>query len=255
MFVCRGWLSVEIRKAEYLLIWIVLLEGIVSGAVVSHTPKQVPNTEGLQQVTVGESALLPCLLPHPPSSLDAIRVYWQTANTYQVVHIFNKGQEEFEHQAPAYRNRTRLFTSQLQSGNFSVELHNVSEHDNLTTFQCLAMYDGSRGPEYQGYATLLVLKEDALGTTHDLKRGKTLKETTLHTRKRDDANPSHEGGKVAGNAVKVPVALLVLISLVLAVLRPRLHKCCDSSPEKRKAQRGATERDQQQEPLVSDGQT
>ncbi|XP_062389559.1 uncharacterized protein LOC134077938 isoform X2 [Sardina pilchardus] len=258
MFVCRGCFSLKIRMAErHIFVWIVLLLVGKISALVSHTPSYevqeqpegIPNTEGLQQVTVGECALLPCLLPHPLPFPGDIRVYWQTANTYQVVHVFNKGQEEFEHQASTYRNRTRLFTSQLQFGNFSLELHNVSEHDNLTTFQCLAMYDGSGRVKYLSNATLQVLKEDV--------------------------NRSHDDD-VAGNATvtAVAVAFLVLIPLALGVVwgmrkclkkgRGNIHpvyfrKMPSGSTERDQQQQdeiGSTERDQQQqqEPLVSNGQ-
>ncbi|XP_041927081.1 uncharacterized protein LOC121691027 isoform X2 [Alosa sapidissima] len=153
----HGWFSLEMRMAgQHLFIWTVMcivLERKISGAV------EQEQHEDLQQVSVGECALLPCLLPLPPPSLGDIRVYWQTDKTYQVVHVFNKGQEEFTHQSPSYHNRTRLFTNQLQFGNFSLELRNVSEYDNLTTFQCLAFYHGSMRPTYQN-TTLLVLRED-----------------------------------------------------------------------------------------------
>ncbi|XP_062389557.1 uncharacterized protein LOC134077937 [Sardina pilchardus] len=91
-------------------------------------------------VTLGQTALLPCGLPHPPPSLGVLLLFWQTI-TDLVVHSFHKGQEEFEHQFSAYCNRTRLFTSQLLFGNFSLELQNVSERDNLTTFKCVVCYD------------------------------------------------------------------------------------------------------------------
>ncbi|XP_041927060.1 uncharacterized protein LOC121690805 [Alosa sapidissima] len=90
--------------------------------------------------TLGQTALLPCDLPDPPPSLRDLRLFWQTAKRHEVVHVFIKGREEFEHQSPAYHNKTRLFTSQLQFGNFSLELRNVSEHDNLTTFQCVVCH-------------------------------------------------------------------------------------------------------------------
>ncbi|XP_062389556.1 uncharacterized protein LOC134077935 [Sardina pilchardus] len=107
MYDRSGWLP-EYQSNTTLLV-------LKEDEVVSHNPwyEDQEQPEGLQQVTVGECALLPCLLPHPPSSLDAIRVYWQTALTDLVVHVFNKGQEEFTHQSPTYHSRTRLFTSQL----------------------------------------------------------------------------------------------------------------------------------------------
>ncbi|KAG5273878.1 hypothetical protein AALO_G00156660 [Alosa alosa] len=174
---------------QYLFNWIViciLLEGKIYGAVVQE------QHESMQQVTVGQRALLPCLLPLPRPSLGNIRVYWQTDKTDLVVHVFNKGQEEFGHQSSNYCNRTQLNTSQLQFGNFSLELCNVSEQDNLTTFQCIAFYDGSGRPKYQNTTTLLVLKEDV--------------------------NRSHDGGAGNTTLTAVAVALLVLIVIVLVLV-------------------------------------
>ncbi|XP_076119127.1 uncharacterized protein LOC143100072 [Alosa pseudoharengus] len=135
-----------------------------------NTSTGLPADQPLQ-VALGQTLVLPCLLPYLPTSLHAVRVYWSTKDNSQVekihkrrvevVHVFNKGQEEFTHQSSAYHNRTRLFTNQLQFGNFSLELRNVSEHDNLTTFQCLALYDGIIGPKFLNNVSLLILhKED-----------------------------------------------------------------------------------------------
>ncbi|XP_041927065.1 uncharacterized protein LOC121690883 isoform X2 [Alosa sapidissima] len=106
-----------------------------------QTTKDTAAPKALQLLaTLGQTALLPCDLPDPPPSLRDLRLFWQTAKRHEVVHVFIKGREEFEHQSPAYHNKTRLFTSQLQFGNFSLELRNVSEHDNLTTFQCVVCH-------------------------------------------------------------------------------------------------------------------
>ncbi|XP_041927096.1 uncharacterized protein LOC121691208 [Alosa sapidissima] len=157
------------------------------GVVTHEEPQQYPGQEvtehqsapntstGLPadqplQVALGQTVLLPCLLPYLPTSLNEVRVYWSTKDNSQVekiykrpvevVHVFNKGHEEFMHQSSAYHNRTRLFTNQLQFGNFSLELRNVSEHDNLTTFQCLAFYIGIVGPKFLNNVSLLILHKD-----------------------------------------------------------------------------------------------
>ncbi|KAL2080786.1 hypothetical protein ACEWY4_022639 [Coilia grayii] len=131
------------------------------------------------QVVVGQSAVLPCLLPSPPVSLSGVRVDWYSEDTRQagqekdlrcagdpedekvgrtlVVFVFNKGREDFKYQSPLYQNRTSLFRSQLLSGNFSVKIHNVSEHDNHRTFQCAALHDGR--PKYLSNVTLHVVRK------------------------------------------------------------------------------------------------
>ncbi|XP_031434316.1 uncharacterized protein LOC116222987 [Clupea harengus] len=119
-------------------------------------------------VTEGDSVVLPCLLPRPFLPLNEMTGYWATKDTHQeeekkekkengvifssgeeklveereqLVHFFDKGKEEFTHQSPSYINRTRLFSSQLQAGNFSLELRNVSERDNNTTFQFVVSHN------------------------------------------------------------------------------------------------------------------
>lgn len=93
-------------------------------------------------VTVGQPAILPCDLPPPPSPLSPLdlRVFWQIADSHEVVHFYHQGQKKLQYQDPAYRNRTRLFTDQLQTGNYSLGLLSVSEHDNRT-FECVVCYD------------------------------------------------------------------------------------------------------------------
>ncbi|XP_076119129.1 uncharacterized protein LOC143100073 isoform X2 [Alosa pseudoharengus] len=143
--------AVLLVAAELLLL--TTCSGVVGAltheALLQHTAPEVqPQTtkdtaapKALQLLaTLGQTALLPCDLPDPPPSLGDLRLFWQTAKTHEVVHFFIKRQEEFTHQSPSYHNRTRLFTNQLQFGNFSLELRNVSEHDNLTTFQCVVCY-------------------------------------------------------------------------------------------------------------------
>ena len=147
----------------------ILCHPLSSGAVGYHEPRpetqseeageaeeaeEAAPPETLLQVAVGLPVLLPCLLPHPPPSPSQLRVYWQIAQTDQVVHFFNKGKEEFTHQSPSYINRTRLFSSQLQAGNFSLELRNVSERDNNTTFQCVV--SDNKGTHWPSNVTILV---------------------------------------------------------------------------------------------------
>lgn len=127
-------------------------------------------------VNLGDNVVLPCLLPKPPASLNATRVDWHTKDTSQeknsdvvfptgpepkvvekekLVHHFYRGQENLTRQDRAYYNRTRLFPTQLRMGNFSLGLRNVSESDNLTTFQCVTFDSGK--PKFLNNITLLVL--------------------------------------------------------------------------------------------------
>ena len=129
-------------------------------------------------VTEGDGVVLPCLLPRPFPPLNEMTGYWLTKDTHQeeekkengvifssgeeklveereqLVHFFDKGKEEFTHQSPSYINRTRLFSSQLHAGNFSLELRNVSERDNNTTFQCVV--SDNKGTHWPSNVTILV---------------------------------------------------------------------------------------------------
>ncbi|XP_062391073.1 uncharacterized protein LOC134078923 [Sardina pilchardus] len=114
--------------------------------------------------TVGQSVLLPCFI----SPLKDTRVYWQTAEdskgNVSVLHFINMGVGELQHQAPQYQNRTSVDLSQAAAGNLSLELRNVTEADNQTTFCCLYSI-ATQVPMEVSNVTLMVLQEPDVART------------------------------------------------------------------------------------------
>lgn len=93
----------------------------------------------LINTTVGLSVLLPCMIPPPPPSLENTRIYWQTVDRDKplMLHCYDYGKEVHNFTDKKYKNRTALDFSELPSGNFSLELKNVTEEDNQTAIHCL----------------------------------------------------------------------------------------------------------------------
>lgn len=60
-------------------------------------------------------------------------IYWQSNSI--VLHIFSKGQEEFQHQSESFKNRTAIFCDQLASGNFSLVINPLMLKDDQLSIE------------------------------------------------------------------------------------------------------------------------
>ncbi|XP_028848155.1 myelin-oligodendrocyte glycoprotein-like isoform X2 [Denticeps clupeoides] len=138
------------RWKDSLLFCILLSSGLVS-----------LSTPAMEKVTQGQPAVLPCHLPAPQPRLEATLVYWQTSED-KVVHMFNRGREEYEHQHHSYVNRTTLFPEELPTGNFSLQINPVKVSDNFTTFRCLC---GSIHDIREVNRTTLLVEEPVVPTS------------------------------------------------------------------------------------------
>uniref|UniRef100_A0A096M7E3 Ig-like domain-containing protein n=1 Tax=Poecilia formosa TaxID=48698 RepID=A0A096M7E3_POEFO len=77
-------------------------------------------------VEVGQVAVLPCHL-EPPSSLSDLTLEWTVNNSK--VHIHRSHKDNPSMQDERFRNRTSLFNSELDRGNISLMLKNVTTED------------------------------------------------------------------------------------------------------------------------------
>ncbi|KAG2456698.1 VTCN1 inhibitor, partial [Polypterus senegalus] len=64
-----------------------------------------------------------------------MRIYWQI-NAHIVVHMYNKGEDEVHHQDEKYKGRTMLFVDQLEKGNYSLQITNITLADRAE-YTCL----------------------------------------------------------------------------------------------------------------------
>lgn len=60
-------------------------------------------------------------------------IYWQSNSS--VLHVFSKGQEEFQHQSESFKNRTAIFCDQLASGNFSLVINPLMLKDDQLSIE------------------------------------------------------------------------------------------------------------------------
>ncbi|XP_051776049.1 butyrophilin subfamily 3 member A1-like [Erpetoichthys calabaricus] len=80
----------------------------------------------------GEAVQIPCFLKTTESlKVDDISLEWTTSHKDDIVHAFQKGRDDLNHQEHQFKGRTHLFISELPRGNFSLMLSNVSVSDEL----------------------------------------------------------------------------------------------------------------------------
>ncbi|MEE6525249.1 hypothetical protein FKM82_025128, partial [Ascaphus truei] len=106
-------------------------------AIVLHVP-DIPVIGLLDQ-----DVALPCsFFPPADFTLQNLSVIWQLTDTQQQVYRFSEGREQLESQGPDFRNRTRLFQSELPWGNISLLLRGVrlSDEGTYTCFVSMGNY-------------------------------------------------------------------------------------------------------------------
>ncbi|MBN3289474.1 HHLA2 protein, partial [Polypterus senegalus] len=140
---------------------------------------------------VGTDALLPCSYPDTPVS--KAKIYWQTSSG-KIVHYFIEGKDILNTQEPEYNGRTQLFHSELQKGNFSLEIKRLTKSDQ-GVYVCINV------PNSQKTFIELVVKDVEKNTTP---QGNSTKETR-------DGNGSSQ--------IKLEVPLLILLVLFPVVLQ------------------------------------
>ncbi|XP_041128609.1 CD276 antigen homolog [Polyodon spathula] len=84
---------------------------------------------------IGKTVMLPCIHKAVPKERQGnVMIYWQTEDD-DVVHEFSKGKEGLQYLGEAYKNRTIIFTDQLEKGNFSVQIAPV-RHTDANVYIC-----------------------------------------------------------------------------------------------------------------------
>ncbi|KAI4885670.1 hypothetical protein NFI96_007638 [Prochilodus magdalenae] len=77
---------------------------------------------------LGGSVMLPCYV-EDPIPLDELEVEWKRTDSETLVHLFQDGENRTEAQDPAYSGRASFFTEEVQLGNFSLLLTNLTTKD------------------------------------------------------------------------------------------------------------------------------
>ncbi|KAL6474801.1 hypothetical protein MHYP_G00158410 [Metynnis hypsauchen] len=79
-------------------------------------------------VKLGGSVMLPCYV-EAPLPLEELEVEWKRTDSETLVHLFQDGEGKPEVQDQAYRGRASFFTEEVQHGNFSLLLTNLTTED------------------------------------------------------------------------------------------------------------------------------
>ncbi|KAG5282829.1 hypothetical protein AALO_G00035080 [Alosa alosa] len=115
------------------LYWSLLVLCIISTAA----GVEVVGPDGPVVAVVGEDLILPCSLNSSTSAADD-EVTWLIGT--KIVHHHKNRQDFTDQQLPAYRGRTSLFTEELQRGNLSLKIRNVTLSD-ANTYRCYIATD------------------------------------------------------------------------------------------------------------------
>ncbi|XP_063045246.1 butyrophilin-like protein 2 [Engraulis encrasicolus] len=95
---------------------------------------QLQGPSGPLAAQLGGSVLLPCAA-ESPLPLEELEVEWRRADSGALLHLFQEGEERPESQDQAYRGRVDFFPVDMDKGNFSILLKNVSEGD-IGVYSC-----------------------------------------------------------------------------------------------------------------------
>ncbi|KAL7857503.1 hypothetical protein SRHO_G00164020 [Serrasalmus rhombeus] len=79
-------------------------------------------------VELGGSVMLPCYV-EAPLPLEELEVEWKRTDSETLVHLFQDGEGKPEAQDQAYSGRASFFTEEVQRGNFSLLLTNLTTKD------------------------------------------------------------------------------------------------------------------------------
>uniref|UniRef100_A0A8C4SWP2 ICOS ligand-like n=1 Tax=Erpetoichthys calabaricus TaxID=27687 RepID=A0A8C4SWP2_ERPCA len=85
---------------------------------------------------IGELAVLPCVDDGDHLNLRDMRIYWQI-NYDITVHMYNRGVDDINYQNETYKGRTMLFVDQLEKGNYSLQITNITLADSAE-YMCIA---------------------------------------------------------------------------------------------------------------------
>ncbi|KAK6466171.1 ICOS ligand-like isoform X1, partial [Huso huso] len=96
-----------------------------------------------------------------------IAIEWRTSDSF-IVHGFVHGEDKLENQASQYKNRTKIFQSEVEHGNFSLRLSDIIPEDG-TEYNCFFHKKGWPTSKHADTVCLIVAghyTEPFLSTSH-----------------------------------------------------------------------------------------
>ncbi|XP_025759605.1 CD276 antigen homolog isoform X1 [Oreochromis niloticus] len=98
--------------------------------------------------SIGETLLWPCMHKLTKKFVrEQTYIYWQGmdgSSNPTVAHVYVKGEEEFLYQSSSFQNRTAIFFSQLEDGNFSLLIKNLMLDHDRTFIEVAFISDDSK---------------------------------------------------------------------------------------------------------------
>ncbi|KAL1278851.1 hypothetical protein QQF64_025524 [Cirrhinus molitorella] len=95
----------------------------ISRGLVVHSPS------GPLVAPLGSSVVLPCYVDDELLLMEDLEVEWKRIDLETLVHLYQDGKSRPEAQQQDYRDRANFFTDQIQHGNFSLHLDNLTAED------------------------------------------------------------------------------------------------------------------------------
>lgn len=129
-----------------LLVWIEWI--FLSFVTVLLAPLLLPASCQTVNGSIGETLLWPCMHKLTKKFVrEQTYIYWQGmdgSSNPTVAHVYVKGEEEFLYQSSSFQNRTAIFFSQLEDGNFSLLIKNLMLDHDRTFIEVVFISDDSK---------------------------------------------------------------------------------------------------------------
>ncbi|XP_058627729.1 uncharacterized protein LOC131537982 isoform X1 [Onychostoma macrolepis] len=95
---------------------------MIADGLIVHSPA------GPLVAPLGSSVVLPCYVDEP-LLMEDLEVEWRRTDSETLVHLYQDGESRAESQQQDYHGRAHFFTDQIQHGNFSLRLDNLTAED------------------------------------------------------------------------------------------------------------------------------
>ncbi|KAF4094664.1 hypothetical protein G5714_024693 [Onychostoma macrolepis] len=95
---------------------------VISDGLIVHGPS------GPLVALLGSSVVLPCYVDKL-LLMEDLEVEWRGTDSETLVHLYQDGESRAESQQQDYHDRAHFFTDQIQHGNFSLHLDNLTAED------------------------------------------------------------------------------------------------------------------------------
>ncbi|XP_016115056.1 uncharacterized protein [Sinocyclocheilus grahami] len=112
-----AYLKMQLLNCVLLLMQLMIADGLI-----------VRSPAGPLVAPLGSSVILPCYVDEL-LLMEGLEVEWRRTDSQTLVHLYQDGESRPEAQQQEYHDRAHFFTDQIQHGNFSLRLDNLTAED------------------------------------------------------------------------------------------------------------------------------